>query len=120
MQVNTNMSASTPSIRRYARRAIPFLLLPLGMWLLVGCLYLPIPEHRIHFHQKDFRPYLGARQSDRPIRAGAINRAKVVALLGPPPFASQDGRSIAYILQTERGFVVWPLCFAAGPTDANC
>src|SRR5882724_9550306 len=99
------------STLRIRRLAIPSLLAICGVWLLVGCIYLPIPEHQIDSKQKDFRGLLGDADSRRPIRPRHITRGEVVAILGPPPFATQDGRSIAYTVKTENGLFIWPTCF---------
>jgi hypothetical protein len=113
------------------RRFIPIALILLGTWLLAGCFYLPLPEHRGEHQVKDFRDLVGAANSMKPIRPGAITRAQVIARLGPPPFASDappypvygqppsvpshDHSAIGYILTTESDAWVYPLCFTATP-----
>jgi hypothetical protein len=96
-----------------SRCAWPVLLLVLGLWLLAGCLYLPIPEHLTNNTQKDFRKLVGDGNSKRPLQTGRAMRQQVFALLGPPPYASYDDRSVAYVLETESGGWVYPLCFTA-------
>jgi hypothetical protein len=102
-----------------ARRTLAFILLFLGLWLLSGCFYLPLPRRRTDKRQTDFRDYIGAPESKRPIRRGTIDRARVLALLGSPEYASSDGQSIAYIMYTEGDVWVWPLCFAANPAKSR-
>ncbi len=46
--------------------------------------------------------------------AGRVTRGQVEDLLGPPPYASVDGRSVAYLLTTRHGLQVVPLCLAVG------
>lgn len=96
-------------------RVLPILLLGIGLWLLAGCFYLPLPEH-VTGHQKDFRKAVGDANSKRPLQVGVATREQVIALLGQPPFYSHDGRSIAYALTTEGGAWVYPLCFDAEGT----
>jgi hypothetical protein len=99
-----------PTRRRLARRLFPTLLAALGLWLLAGCFYLPIPEHRIDSKQPDFRDLVKDGRRPAPIRAG-ISRAAVIAILGPPRY---EGRhAVGYRLYTESGLWVWPLCFSA-------
>jgi hypothetical protein len=95
------------------RRAFPLLLLLIGLWLLAGCFYLPLPEHVTGHHQPDFRNAVGNAASKRPLRTGVTTRQQVIALLGEPPFATADGRSIAYLLHTTSSAWIFPLCFTA-------
>ena len=113
------------------RRILPMMLAMAGLWLLAGCFYLPLPEHRSENAKKDFRKLVGDANSKKPIRAGHITRAEVIAVLGPAeyasdavpvavynqpdPVASTDHSAIGYVLRTEGGAWVWPLCFTAWP-----
>jgi len=57
------------------RRSLPILLIALGVCLLTGCFYLPLPEHQFEKQKKvDFRPMLGQANSNHPLRPG-ITRA---------------------------------------------
>jgi hypothetical protein len=101
------------------RRALPMLLLMLGLWLLAGCFYLPVPQHQVGVKIKDLRTVVGDRNSKRPLKVGQATRQQVIALLGNPPFASRDERSVAYVMETESGAWVFPLCFSASPGEAR-
>ncbi|HET6249775.1 MAG TPA: hypothetical protein VFE47_18945 [Tepidisphaeraceae bacterium] len=107
---------SPPKLRR--RIILPIFLALVGAFFLIGCIYLPIPEHKVGA-EPDFRPMLGDENSARPIRNGAITRAQIMQRLGPPPFRSADGRAIGYTISTETGFAIWPTCFFAGPDQSG-
>lgn len=101
--------------RRWRRAVLPVIASAIGVWLLVGCFYVPVPDQRTDKKQPDFRDMIGDAKSDRPIRPGAITRAAILAKLGPPPYVSKDGKTIAYTLETVRGAWIWPLCFHGYP-----
>lgn len=101
-----------------ARKAvIPLSLCGVGVWLLVGCIYLPIPEHRVDKSRPDFRKLVGDEHSKARIRPGSITRAQVIAILGKPQYRSADRTAIGYELETRKGLLVYPLCFSGWPTD---
>ena len=124
-------SRFTDGNRRTFRKTLPVVLLLFGVWLMAGCFYLPIPEHRSEHQGKDFRKLVGAIDSKKSIRPGAVTRAQVIALLGQPQYASDappyqvynqptsapsdDHSAIGYVLQTESNAWVYPLCFTATP-----
>ncbi|HZL34105.1 MAG TPA: hypothetical protein VFC78_02270 [Tepidisphaeraceae bacterium] len=99
------------------RRTLPLMLSAVGLWLLVGCIYLPIPEHRTDKHQVDFRELVGDAGSKARIQPGHVTRAQVIALLGPPSFMSADRTSIGYTLETAEGLLIYPQCFSAWPEN---
>ena len=66
------------------RRAIPVVLIVLGLWGLAGCFSMPISEHGTDTAQKDFRGMLDNPKSPTPILRGTATRATVVAILGQP------------------------------------
>src|SRR5438309_1379268 len=101
---------------RRLRIVLPSFLVISGLWLLVGCFYVPIPEHGTDSRQTDFRKLLADdAHPRRSIRRGLSTRDQVISVLGPPPYAAHDRRSIAYILETERAVYLWPLCFHTSP-----
>lgn len=124
-------SRFTDGNRRIFRKTLPVILLLFGVWLMAGCFYLPIPEHRSEHQAKDFRKLVGAIDSKKAIRPGAVTRAQVIALLGPPQYASdappyrfynqpttapsEDHSAVGYVLETESNAWVYPLCFTATP-----
>ena len=72
---------------------------------------MPVIEQKLNEKDKDFRKMVGTETSKRPIRVGAIDRARVLDLLGDPAYRSADGRAIGYSFNAKRGVWVWPLCF---------
>jgi hypothetical protein len=92
---------------------VPAALAAVGVWLLVGCLYVPTFGPVIS--GKDAAKAVGAAGSKRPLRTGQASVADVRRVLGEPPFASDDGRVLAYPWTVRNGLAVWPLCFAAYP-----
>lgn len=94
------------------RLLLPITLAIIGVWALAGCFYLPIPEHRVNGKQKDFTKLVGPKLRSPAIHQG-MTRAQVIALLGNTPHVSLDNMRMAYFLDTEDGFWVWPLCFSA-------
>ena len=106
------------------RRLLPILLIALGVSLLAGCFYLPLPEHPIRDPEqnkkdplpKDFRHILGDVNSKSPIRPG-LTRAQALSVLGKPNYRSTDNELI-YTMLAERAVWVYPLCFfAASPAQ---
>ena len=96
------------------RRALPMLLLLIGLWLLAGCFAVPVPERASpnNANDRDFRKLVGDAASNRAIHEGA-SRAHVVDLLGAPAYQTPDHRAVAYTFATERAAWIYPLCFAA-------
>ena len=101
---------------RGLRLTLPILFMVPLVWLMVGCHYLPSWERvQLRGTKRDFRDLTGpVVGQDRPIVAGRVTRRQVESLLGPPPYASVDGRSAVYMLTTRHGLWVVPLCLAAG------
>jgi hypothetical protein len=98
------------------RLVIPMMLVIAGVGALVGCFYVPTFEHPTEKNQKNFWKFVGTGQNIQ-IRPGVIDRQAVLALLGPGPLASSDGRSIGYIYQVQHGAWVYPLCFGTVPAN---
>jgi hypothetical protein len=90
----------------------------IGVWVLAGCIYVPTPEQKVG-PEKDFRGLTGDPQSNKPIRAGAVTRSQVIAMLGKPTLVSADGRRLGYAIETHTGIGIWPLCFSAGTYTAT-
>jgi hypothetical protein len=103
-----------PAWRR-VRLASAFFMMAVGVILLVGCIYLPIPEHGTDWSKKDFRPFISGGDPNSPIRRGITTRAQIIKLLGKPYFEIAETRAIVYKYNTARDFVIWPLCFIAQP-----
>jgi hypothetical protein len=96
---------------RPAKLIAPLVLLCLLVWLMVGCVYIPTFEHAdLRGAKQDFRKLTG---ETKPIGVGRITRQQVLALLGPPPFASETGSAYGYVIDTRQGIWVIPLCFDA-------
>lgn len=50
------------------RTTLAMLLGCIGVLLLIGCLYLPVPEHGADWSKRDFRPLLAAGEDLRVFR----------------------------------------------------
>lgn len=98
------------------RTLLPFLLIACGLYLMVGCIY--VPTFQLPKSGPDFRGKVGDANSRKLIRPGAVTRAYVVQLLGPPQDSTHDGKTVAYVMRATDGYWVWPLCFYAGPADS--
>ena len=102
----------SPGKRFHLAATLPLAIILASLWLLVGCLYIPTPE-RLHLtgSRQDFRPLVGRPGSQRAIVERRISRAAVEALLGPPPYASANGRRLMYVIHLKKGVWIMPLCF---------
>lgn len=103
--------------RRLFWKSLPVLLAVSGMWLMAGCIKMPVWEYRSFDTQHDFRGEVGDKNSTRPVRPGAINKAEVMARFGKPDLSRKDGRSLEYFLETNRAVYLWPLCFHTSPAE---
>ena len=100
--------------RRKIRRLLaPLVLIVAGVWVLVGCVYIPTFGTRMA--GKDVAKSVGHADSRKPIRVSRATVADVLRVLGEPPFATDDRRVFAYPWTVRNGIAVWPLCFAAYP-----
>jgi hypothetical protein len=99
--------------RLILRIAIPSALIVGGILALVGCIPLPFPERSADPAQKDIRTMFGDSSSKRAFRTSKSTRAEIISALGPPPYASQDEKSIAYTFNMYNGLLIVPLCFTA-------
>ena len=100
---------------RVIRIGVPVAISVFGVWLLTGCVYLPIPEHGSDWVHRDFRRFLDPKNLSSPIRPGKTSRAKIAKLLGRPEFEISADRAVVYRFDTERDGVIWPLCFLVQP-----
>ena len=79
-------------------------ILPLAC-LSAGCVYVPWFEQTdLYGAKRDFRDLSGTRPAD-PLVDGRMTRAQATELLGPAPYASANGRVVAYQLLSRHG--VW-------------
>ena len=95
---------------------LPVILTAMGVWLLTGCVWIPMFEKRIE--GTDVSRQVGNSSSGKPIRLHRATRDDVVRVLGPPPYVSTDGRQFAYTWKVLNGVYVWPLCFPFMLPDA--
>lgn len=93
---------------------LPLTLLIVGLFLLIGCIYIPTADKPTYPNAIDFRKLVG-QSVDRPIRPGHVDRRTVLLILGKPWIMSKDGSAIAYTLDTQKGILFIPLCFTAAP-----
>src|SRR5260221_6911872 len=95
-------------VPRKRRTLVPFALIVLGLYLMVGRIY--VPAFQLPKSGPDFRDKVGDAGSKKLIRPGAVTHAYVVQLLGPPQDSTPDGRTVAYIMRATDGSWRWPIC----------
>lgn len=103
--------ARTISLLSRFRKSLAIALIVIGVWILAGCIYIPIPEHPIDSKQKDFRPAV-QKLAPSPQRT---TRTQITSLLGEPQITSKDGLAVLYTYRTKSGLWLEPLCFNAEP-----
>jgi hypothetical protein len=90
--------------------AAPIMLIALGVWLLLGCIYIPTfnkLEKGVDASKK-----VGDAKSRKPLQVNRATRADVERELGPPFLVNADGTIVAYRWHVLRG--VWlTMCFTA-------
>ena len=96
------------------RFVLPLGLLFIGVYVLVGCIY--IPTFNATTGAKDARNYVGAaNEATKPLKLGMSTRANVHKVLGKPFFRTTDGRFVVYSWKKQKGLLVYPQCFSALP-----
>lgn len=99
-----------------SRRALlPIVLIALGLYLLVGCIYIPMFGRTTD--GKNVRRAVGDANSRRPLRVSRASRDDVLRVLGPPYVAASDGSALAYTWRVQNGIAIWPFCFMADSID---
>jgi hypothetical protein len=99
------------------RSLLPMLLVVLGIWLLAGCIYIPMFGRTVSGTNVSGK--VGEPDSHKPIRIARTNRDQVIHLLGPPYAEKRDGTAIAYVWTVQNGIAVWPLCFTIQTVDGR-
>jgi outer membrane protein assembly factor BamE (lipoprotein component of BamABCDE complex) len=100
------------SIRHTLRKtALPTLLAAAGVWLLVGCVYIPTFGRVVH--GKDVSKTVGGEGSRAALRPGEATRDDVLRVLGKPYYAESTGHALAYNWRVQQGFFWYPLCLFA-------
>lgn len=93
---------------RAGRMVLSLALIGTGVWVLVGCIYIPtfnaVKQGQNHSKQ------VGDVRSRRPVRIHKATRHDVRRILGPPVAVSKDGRSALYSWRVRHGYLLWPLC----------
>ena len=102
---------------RWARIAAPAAFMLLGIWLLVGCVYVPTFDKVVT--GRNAAKKVGDARSRRPLRVTRSELADVLRVLGEPRFATADRRVLAYPWTVRNGVAVWPLCLAAYPVKGQ-
>jgi hypothetical protein len=94
--------------RLLARWVLPTTLVLLAVYLLAGCLYVPLPNIP-QDGTKNAATEVGGVKSNRPLRATMSSRERVIEHLGPPWFTSADNRTVGYRWVAATGYVI-PMC----------
>jgi len=95
------------------RALLPIILASIGAACLIGCIPIPIGEHRVK--GTDYRPVTG--DLGQYLQEGRTTRDQLVAKLGQPQLSAGSGRFAGYVLGTNSGVWVMPLCFKAVPIN---
>jgi hypothetical protein len=100
-------------IRATLKKALlPVLLTAAGVWLLVGCVYIPT-FGRVS-QGSDASRQVGNARSKKPLQVSRATRDDVLRVLGTPRFTSSSGLEAAYAWEVQNGYTVWPLCLFSG------
>ena len=97
------------------RVAVPILCATIGIFLLIGCIPIPLPEKVVQ--GKDFRAQLKPPAANRLLSRGRSTRREIEMVLGSPTYRDRTGRQMCYYLETRAGAYVYPLCFNATEMD---
>jgi outer membrane protein assembly factor BamE (lipoprotein component of BamABCDE complex) len=92
------------------RTIVALSLVVLGLGLLSGCVF--IPTFNKTTEGINVAKQIGDQNSRKPVRVG-FTREQVTEELGPPQYATDDMRKIAYQWRVLQGVWILPLCFAA-------
>jgi hypothetical protein len=106
---------------RQLRIVVPLTLIGISLWLLVGCLYIPTGEN-VHLtgSKKDFRTLAGYDTDKKPVAAGRFSRERIEAVLGRPPYISDNRKRVMYVIHVKTGVLIAPLCFTARDRNDDC
>ncbi|MEA2734173.1 MAG: hypothetical protein QOE14_624 [Humisphaera sp.] len=99
------------------RVIVPMMLLAVGVWLLQGCLYIPMFNATVG--GKEATRYVGESGSGKPLERDLSTSHDVRRMLGNPHFATTDGRFLVYSWLKRKGVMIYPQCFAAEPEDRS-
>jgi hypothetical protein len=97
------------------RVLLPATLAFVGVYLLVGCIYLPTFNAVVD--GPDASAKVGEASSDKTLRVGISTRDDVRRVLGKPFHETADGRLWVYSWKRQKGLLVYPLCFQAFPEN---
>jgi hypothetical protein len=89
---------------------VPAFLVMTGVLVLIGC--IPLPGG---YKQPDGQPrpekHIGKLNSDKPVKIGASNLARVTEILGPPAMISPGREAVVYTYKINDVNVLSDLCF---------
>ena len=105
------MSAKLHHVAR--RIVLPLVLIGAGVWLLVGCIY--IPTFNMTTGANDATKSVGDARSEKRLRPGFSTRQHVRKVLGKPYFSTPDGRFLVYSWKKQKGLLIYPQCFMVRP-----
>ncbi len=100
------------TIRRFV---LPATLIGLGVFLLVGCIYIPT-FNGVKTGQ-NYSKKVGDAKSRKPVRVGRSTFEDVLRILGAPSATKPGDEALAYAWTVQTGVAIWPLCFHAEPIN---
>ena len=110
------------------RSIFPISLIGIGLFLLVGCIYIPYigsTGQQISKAGADVSVLGGAETSKRfqdqflhTFKVGISTREQVLSEMPYPQFARSDRKALIYLQHRTSGYWVYPVCFFyAGPQE---
>lgn len=98
------------------RCIVALLLIAFGVWMLSGCIYVPMFGRPLA-GGKNVSKQVGDAKSKKPIRIGKSSAGDIIAKFGAPYAQSADGEVLVYTWKSQNGVTIWPLCFAVEGVD---
>jgi hypothetical protein len=92
------------------RCVLPAVLLAIGLFLLAGCFWVPLPEKPVLRGQPNVAKMVGPAKSKNAVHLG-VTREQVEQAIGRPQRWRIDGTATAYTFTVRNGAWIYPMCF---------
>ncbi len=107
-------------IRMFRNIILPAIILIPLIGIMVGCIYIPTRDHTLLVGtKKDFRKWADDHKTSKAPALAGITRCSIESMFGKPVFLSKNDRCVAYVMGSENGIEIWPLCFGGGFVDGK-